>query len=160
MKRGLILLVVLFLLAASTVSAGDVVINGFTKGATAVGFYTIQCNAVGAGDYCYSSITFPGTVPNASRAPIWRPLNGSTLWDNYCPGTASNPQALSGYLCLYENANTNIATPDGRQICTLDMGCGPTGAVFLDNAPIGVYLSIRSAAGGVIYSNGTWAFTP
>ena len=69
-----------------------------------------------------------------------------------CPGTATNPQAQAGHLCLYEGYNSNRST--GPCIFSPIVGsCGQA-------TRWGFALAIYPAVGGsTFYAGGSWAVT-
>jgi hypothetical protein len=65
-----------------------------------------------------------------------------------CPGTAANPQAAAGHVCVYEdNAGNSTST----------LVCSSGGCPGADK--YGAQLRTNSAAAGGVWTRGTWAVT-
>jgi hypothetical protein len=64
-----------------------------------------------------------------------------------CPGSASNPQAAAGNLCLYTRDDFGVAARDPFQTTSTRWGASP----FLT--------SLTNLADGVVWSHGSWAAT-
>ena len=81
------------------------------------------------------------TDPLPVATVAWAGVLGATPTAT-CPGTASNPEAAAGNVCIYESDNLN------------------TGGVG-NNTPstFGTELFVRSTAAGDFWSEGTWAVT-
>lgn len=154
MRYSIILLVVAILFPASAFAEGDVIVNGFATGPTAVGGYSIFCDA----GSCATSIAFPGRAASAPVYIFWL-YSGFTptpLSLACCPGTASNPQAASTCLCIYEAFRSNVA---GRGACS-HLAIGPCSFFNQSADDFGAVLLITPSAPGLTVSVGTWAFTP
>jgi hypothetical protein len=64
-----------------------------------------------------------------------------------CPGSASNPQAAPGNLCVYTRDDIGVATREPFQSTSTRWGASP----FLS--------SLNTLADGVVWSHGSWAAT-
>lgn len=149
MKYLILFLIVLSVCFASTAMAGEVVVNGFRIGPTAVGNFAITCWPPSAGSYCPATITFPGRVASAASRIIWLPQGSGSTAD--CPGTSADPQASSGTLCIYEQTQGNVGS---RFVCGAGSISCPGTTTF------GTVLWVSNAAAGYVTSQGSWAFTP
>jgi hypothetical protein len=67
-----------------------------------------------------------------------------------CPGTAENPQAAPGHLCVFESFSVNLAS--------VTIFTGTTGGTG-QASRWGAGLWIQSTAAGNFFSYGTWAVT-
>jgi hypothetical protein len=81
-----------------------------------------------------------------------------------CPGTASEPKAAPGKVCLYEMghqnldpAATGVLETDGDQASV--SAYAPPEGFFGTATPYGTLVEALSGAAGNFYSNGTWAAT-
>jgi hypothetical protein len=115
------------------------------QGETLIGLYGLDVHTpAGGGDVGYV-ITFANPLPvdhvPATVITIGNPATGN------CPGSAADPQAASGHLCLYEITGFGYTS-----LAAFEVGAG-TGA--------GRYgFEVRLLGpGGDMYSNGVWAVT-
>jgi hypothetical protein len=97
--------------------------------------------------FAWDNISF-GYQFSAAPSSEWHTV-GAPATTN-CPGTAANPQAAAGYLCVYEGESTNEGTHS-----VFDPATGTTGSTNRWGA--GVFAEPSSAARW--YSYGTWAAT-
>jgi hypothetical protein len=120
------------------------------SGQTLKGTYSSVIVATGAGIPFGSALTYQSPLETAPSAPAvnFIPLAGAPTVS--CPGTAANPQALAGNLCVYEalqaNRTFNCMVSAGTQACNSSDTFG-AGLVFTSNGF------------GVAASAGTWAVT-
>jgi hypothetical protein len=119
------------------------------RGSTIRGAYAIRFDPAAAGRQASESISFGYTL--ASEPTSLFVPSGSTPPAG-CPGTASNPQADPGFLCVYENSNVGTTN---TVICNpVSNTCGVPASRF------GGYL--RTDSTGTAASTrtvGTWAVT-
>jgi hypothetical protein len=140
------------------VSATELIVdvNGYyvpagilASGETQIGVFGLATNAAGAG-ITFAMMQFPKrlTAPPASPPANFIPAAGPPTTN--CPGTAANPTALAGQLCVYVSSCTNM---------TLNcLGSTATGACGVAATSGGVAsLNITAAGPAVCY--GTWAVT-
>lgn len=78
--------------------------------------------------------------------PNFRPVG--SLPATVCPGTAANPQAAPGNLCIYESTDLNV---EGQTIVNPVTNSAPGASRF------GVNIIAQSVANGVWATVGTWA---
>ncbi len=100
-------------------------------------------------DWGTSAISFPYRLASAPTAKFVQ--KGKT--ETGCTGTASNPTAESGYLCVYEGISTevNLTAPEL---------CGPVGGCKEGASTVGVEVRIFGVSGTTRwYDWGTWAVT-
>jgi hypothetical protein len=115
------------------------------SGKTETGVYFAEGSAAGSAALAAASISFP--VPLAS-APT--PVLVSSGTTSHCQGSATNPTAAPGYLCVYVGVSTNVGVSG-----IYDPFGGNAGTA----SPYGAGIVIDSAAAGDFYSDGTWAVT-
>jgi hypothetical protein len=116
-----------------------------TSGKTETGVYFAEGTATTIADLAAASISFP--VPLASAPTPVLVSSGPTA---NCQGSASNPAAAPGYLCVYVGTSTNIAVSG-----IYDPFGGNAGTA----SAYGAGIVIDSAGSGNFYSDGTWAVT-
>ena len=119
------------------------------RGSTIRGAYVIRFDPAAAGREASESISFGytlGSEPTSLFVP-----SGSTPPAG-CPGTASNPQADPGFLCVYENSNVGTTN---TVICNpVSNTCGVPASRF------GGYLRTDSTGTAAnTRTVGTWAVT-
>jgi hypothetical protein len=114
-------------------------------GHTIRGTYWMGATAAAGFDLATSEISFGYRFVEAPTAHFIQ--NGDTPPPE-CPGTASNPRAQRGHLCVYESLSLNAA---GRDV----NGPGGDGSTYR----FGARLFVRSTAAGTFWSGGTWAAT-
>jgi len=107
------------------------------------GSFYILGTATAAGQYGNDSIAY--VYPLAS-APSTHYIAAGTTPPAQCPGTAANPQAQSGNLCVYEASNSNVT---GHTIDPNTLVTNANGAALFASA----------AAAGNFFTLGTWAVT-
>lgn len=125
----------------------DQILPGGTlpSGRTIRGFFGLGWTAAAAGEFQETYLTFGFTlasVPTAHFIPFGSsPPSG-------CPGTAADPQADPGHLCVYED---NTGNTQNKNVCSSHSCPGATrwGAQFRAN----------STGGGNAWTRGTWAVT-
>jgi hypothetical protein len=115
-------------------------------GRTIRGTYRITGNdQIATGDLGSTSISFGWTLRSAPT-PSFRPVG--SLPTTVCPGTAANPQAAPGHLCVYESTGSNVQT---QSIVNPVTNSAPGASRF------GFNVIAQSAANGVWVTVGTWA---
>ena len=119
-----------------------------TSGLTLKGTYSIEGTAAAALARASSAISF--SVPLAA-APAANFVPLASTPPAACPGTAANPTALPGNLCVYEVFQTNRTAP-----CLAKVG---TGYICGQSDVYGTSVILNSAAAGNFNSVGTWAVT-
>jgi hypothetical protein len=97
-------------------------------------------------------ISFGLTLPVAPSAPAANFLAEGAAPTASCPGTAANPEAAPGHLCVYERSSSNVSTR-----CIV-----PSGEVYectgvASRSGAGLY--IQATAALRMISMGTWAVT-
>jgi hypothetical protein len=120
------------------------------RGRTERGTFGLECPAQSAGDSCRAATSFAFPL---SEAPVihYVPAGGNP--PSECPGTAADPQAEPGALCVYEAHRTASVASVG--VFNPSDPSGASGAA----SPFGFgTLAVASAAGGVS-AWGTWAVT-
>src|SRR5689334_15988724 len=80
-----------------------------------------------------------------------------------CPGTAADPQAAPGKLCVYEMGRANTAAlgvdEAGGAVARVEVYAPPTNGAPESTTRFGAIIEVYSAAAGNLYSNGVWAAT-
>jgi hypothetical protein len=114
---------------------------------TIQGNYAAGLQAANTNDDGWDSISFGFELASAPT-PNFRAA-GSAPNAN-CPGSAANPQAAPGHLCVYESQSSNRGS--------VVLFTGTTGA-FPAASKWGAGVWLIPAAAGNAYSYGTWAVT-
>lgn len=91
-----------------------------------------------------AAVGFNFTLPSAPTAQYV--ASGSAAPN--CPGTASNPEAAAGHLCVYKYASSHVS---GVDVCSLG-SC--TGA-----EPWGFQLDMSTTGSGYAFARGSYAVT-
>jgi hypothetical protein len=97
--------------------------------------------------FAWDNVTF-GFQFSAAPAVEWHAA-GAPATTN-CPGTAANPQATAGFLCVYEGVGDNIGS---RHVFNPITGAGDTANRW------GAGLDAQPSAAARWFSYGTWAAT-
>jgi hypothetical protein len=120
-----------------------------SSGTTFVGNYAVTMVAAVVNDFMATNIQFPFPLASAPSAPSanFIPSGGSPTTN--CPGSATNPQALPGNLCVYEGSGSNRTFSVFFRTSTGLIGTD----VF------GSGIDFFSGAAGRTFSYGTWAVT-
>lgn len=115
------------------------------SGKTETGVFFADATAHGSSELAPASISFP--VPLASAPTPTLVTSGTTP---NCQGSATNPTAAPGYLCVYVGSSANIG----------ESGIyNPFGGDAGTASAYGAGIVIVSAASGDFYADGTWAVT-
>jgi hypothetical protein len=129
--------------------ATDLVPGGtLPEGTTIRGFYDIEWTADVAEDYQAQPISFGYALQSE---PVAHYIAVGETAPAECPGTAQNPQAAPGHLCVYEFFAKNIDTFNSEYVCGLEYCPAAERS--------GASLSVRSAAAGFATVRGQWAVT-
>jgi hypothetical protein len=117
-------------------------------GRTLRGTFSIDGTATAAGQQNSADVSFGYTL---ASAPTTHFIAAGTAAPPECPGTAANPQAAAGHLCVYEAGNTNVGTR---------LVYDPVGYVApaANKHGFGIYMYGTTAA-GFYTSHGSWAVT-
>jgi hypothetical protein len=131
------------------VAAQDLLPGGVApEGTTMRGSYFVDINAQAANDRGVSAISFGYSLEGPPTAVLVR---AGAAAPAECPGTAADPQAAPGYLCVYEVDHTNVGF-----LCVASSvpfyACDEAG-------PYGAGVYVEAVAAGIAYSVGTWAVT-
>jgi hypothetical protein len=125
--------------------AGDPFPATLPTGKTLRGAYYVLGTASAANQDDGSGYSFQYTLASAPAAHL---VAAGATAPPECPGTAAQPEAQAGHLCVYEAARVNgtveVLRPD-------------TGSA--GSSEEGFLVGIRSAASGDFYSRGSWAVT-
>jgi hypothetical protein len=100
------------------------------------------------------SISFPIALATAPNTKVVQ--NGTASLPPDCPGTAADPAAAPGWLCVYENRAQNQRTGNYPSVSAPGSGFSPSAGRF------GATLVLQGQAGGAewfYWSEGTWAVT-
>lgn len=119
-----------------------------SSGQTLQGTYTIEFNAAAVGGRGSSPISFPIRL---AAAPTTNFIATGGAANTNCPGSAGNPTALPGQLCVYETYSTNISTR-----CVASVGA----SYACNNSDTwGTTVFVTATAAGQATSVGSWAVT-
>jgi hypothetical protein len=114
------------------------------------GNFFMTDRAAASGSQTVDSLSFVYTL---ASAPTPHFITAGSVPPAGCPGTADNPQAASGQLCIYEKT---ISGPVGaRGVCGLDIG----GSSCPGSNRWGAGVYEISTGTGRFQSYGTWAVT-
>lgn len=135
--------------AASATTAGTATTASspgtLASGKTETGVYDVDFAAAAVGDTGDAAITFPFPLAAAPKVEwIFAPSKGP---DANCPGSAANPEAAAGYLCLYESADDNVSS-----YCSTS-ACGTTAFTYGALPSLAATNAVRTT------SVGSWAVT-
>ncbi|HEX3391719.1 MAG TPA: hypothetical protein VHS55_04090 [Solirubrobacteraceae bacterium] len=130
------------------------------SGATETGEWSMAETNASAFGTVLASISFP--IPLAAPLdehhvqanPVGFPTGASTTEKENCPGSASAPQAKSGFLCVYTVDNLNmLASPLITQSTPI------TGTTVIGADTVGARLEWNTSKAGQVAGDGTWAVT-
>jgi hypothetical protein len=121
------------------------VTGSLPSGATLRGIYNVDFEPEAAAEISGADISFGLRLPSKPTVSIQAPGAPPT---SSCPGTAVNPEAAPGVLCIYKDAE-NAAT---TFVCDLDCDEGVA-------ERYGATIYIHSTGAGRAFSTGTWAVT-
>jgi hypothetical protein len=99
-----------------------------------------------AGDIGGGSISFGLQLSAKPSVVVMAPGAGPTA---SCPGSLTSPEEAPGVLCVYKSVESN--TP-GIVVCDQDCDEGEV-------ERYGAALFVQAAAGGRVFSDGSWAVT-
>ncbi len=104
-----------------------------------------------AGDLLYlATFSFVTPLAAAPAAPGVNFIPSGGPPTASCPGTAANPQAASGNLCVYEAFGSNRAF-----VCIVNTATG----ICDSSSAFGAAVGLRTAGAGSSFSYGSWAVT-
>lgn len=134
----------------TTESAGGTL----SSGVTLTGFWNISGLESATVSYEAGTISFPKPLATAPAVEIIRLATYGGAPTANCAGSASNPTAAPGYLCIYEGYSGNIAAGStGYHVFDANGGAGTLAS------PQGVALYAYRSGLLPIYAWGTWAVT-
>lgn len=135
------------------------------SGKTLTGVFSVTGVATAPGQYADSPISFGfrfASAPTVVTVGIDdTPAEAAAAG---CPGTAAEPKAAPGKVCLYEMGHENLddaatgeleADGDAAWVSAY----APPDNNFGTATPVGTIVEALSSAAGNFYSNGTWAAT-
>ena len=135
------------------------------SGKTLTGVFSVTGVATAPGQYADSPISFGfrfASAPTVVTVGIDdTPAEAAAAG---CPGTAAEPKAAPGKVCLYEMGHENLddaatgeleADGDAAWVSAY----APPDNSFGTATPVGTIVEAWSSAAGNFYSNGTWAAT-
>jgi hypothetical protein len=132
-----------------TGEAGPFPSGPLPSGKTLRGTYSIGTNTIEAGEYHNTAVSFGFVL---SAAPVGHFIAEGQIPPSVCPGTASNPQASPGNLCVYEDVDQNTSsTPH-----IFNPSTGGAGAATFG---FGVALESGASTTTNVLSYGSWAVT-
>ena len=118
------------------------------------GYYSSDFQANYANQSGFTTISFGASMPAAPAAPAENFIPAGHVSTAKCPGSASDPKAAPGNLCVYETHHMN--TWNDARILRF----GSIGSVTYDAASrYGAGLITQSVGTGRAFSFGTWAVT-
>lgn len=126
--------------------------TGLPSAQSLTGVYAVGSYADAANRNFYGNISFGFPLESAPTVEVLE--KGEAATDN-CPGSASDPSAAPGYLCVYEGYESN------RKDDSLQVRDFASPYIFGSNAATkdGAAVIVRSEASGNTVSRGSWAVT-
>lgn len=129
---------------------GPFPVGNLPSGKTVRGNFFMTGVASASGDQAVDSLSFVYTL---ASAPSPHFIKAGSTPPVGCPGTANNPQAAAGQLCIYEST---VSGPVGsRDVCGLDI----SGSSCPGSNRWGAGVYELSTGTGRFQSYGTWAVT-
>jgi hypothetical protein len=119
------------------------------SGKTLRGTYAIDYVAAAGGAAQRASIPFIFTLASAPTTNLLAPAAASTA---ACPGSAANPEAAPGNLCVYQALRSNVSSD-----CIAELTSAPSNCNLSDKFGTGVFTT--AAAAGRVENRGSWAVT-
>jgi hypothetical protein len=119
-------------------------------GQTLTGTYYLGSTDPGT-NYAIDQISFQYRLAAAPQAHFIA-VTGTP--PSQCPGSAENPKAEPGNLCIYENESVGEAASSFAIYSPMNKE-----GVKEGTSPFGVAIEINAAGGGPFWSDGTWAVT-
>jgi hypothetical protein len=120
---------------------------GSTRPLTMRGEFSLSYSASTNLDQGTSSVSFPRPLPSAPGVNIIRLGDPPTA---NCPGSAANPQAAPGHLCIYERQRNNVAFMQ-----VFDAGNATPG--FANTTGFTIHSIVSAVGSSFLY--GRWAVT-
>jgi hypothetical protein len=125
--------------------AGIVPGGNLPSGSTIRGFWGQGFTADAAGEFAETYIAFGWTLASAPTAHFMALGSAPTA---ACPGSSTNPLALPGNLCVYEDNTGNM---NGKAVCSSGTCTAAT--------RFGAQIRGNAAAAGSAWMRGAWAVT-
>jgi hypothetical protein len=123
------------------------------SGSTQRGTFNVEGYQVISG-FLGSSISFALELAAAPTQALEVPSGESNPYPKQCPGTAQEPSAAAGYVCLYDRFSGNVLQTTGTNLQIHDIeGVGSSSNRF------GLSMSARAKATGYVFVEGSWAVT-
>lgn len=101
------------------------------------------------------AVPLASAIPGSSTHVNLVDFDGAGTGD--CPGTAANPQAAAGHLCVYSTALSGVTFPAGGAFDTSPI-VAPGSPFAAGAGTMGAVIQLRQSA-GVATGRGTWAVT-
>jgi hypothetical protein len=117
------------------------------SGRTITGTYALQYEATGPSGTGRTAFSFGASLPIAPKVHFIAYGGAATA---QCPGSAANPKAAPGHLCVYESWYYNVWAQRLFKVSTQQLDAA-------DRFGAGVY--VQANAQGLAGSTGTWAVT-
>lgn len=115
------------------------------SGKTETGVFFAESTATTSAELASASVSFAVALATAPTPTL---VTAGTTAN--CQGSATDPAAAPGYLCVYVGASTNVATSGIYN---------PYGGNAGSASVYGAGIVIDSAGAGNFYADGTWAVT-
>jgi hypothetical protein len=133
--------------AGATGATGPFPDGNLPSGKTIRGNYSMSGITGSANNIVTDSISFGFTLASAPTAHF---IQNGTTPPAECPGTATNPQADAGHLCVYEGHIENVGARNVTSPIGSDGQATRWGAAVF---------AIPGGGAGRVWSEGTWAVT-
>jgi hypothetical protein len=134
-------------LMARDFGPGELLPTALPRGRTLRGAYFVGSSSADGNELATGQISFPIQL---AGSPVAHFVRVDSVPPSACGGTAAQPTAAPGHLCVYEARQSQA-----EEHRVLDPLSGESGRV----RAWGAALSVRSIRGGDVYSAGTWAVT-
>jgi hypothetical protein len=115
--------------------------------ATLRGVFNVDFIAAAAGQIAGGQLSFPMRLPGVPTVQFLAEGAPATV---SCPGSAMDPQAVPGHLCVYANVFQNSSS-----LAVCNQECVPSPSADRE----GALLYLHAAAAGRAFASGAWAVT-
>jgi hypothetical protein len=120
------------------------------SGKTMTGAYGAHATNATVGEFFMASFSFPNRLASAPSAPAANFIPSGGAPTANCPGSAANPTALAGNLCVYE-----LTAVNRTYACLFGTSSGSCASL----PTFGAGIAFSATAAGRSLSYGSWAVT-
>lgn len=126
------------------------------SGRTLIGSYSLMAYGSDVNTRASATISFPLPLASSPAKAVVLRASSPNPDAVACPGSASNPKAAPGALCVYEAVGSNAGQIKSCNNSGVTL-CGPGAAGSASR--FGADIEAFASAAGTLYSAGTWAVT-